>query len=131
MTMPIANVIEIPVLKANMMTKRTLVTPNLMTMPISNGITIPFPMWTVPLEKPGLMKSVTQMEYFLVGVIYNFYSNLILANVCPNSKYYHCFKIRSTYLDFSPEKINKFLERKDDEFVEEINFDEMVSCVTG
>ncbi|KAM7251262.1 hypothetical protein ACFE04_023145 [Oxalis oulophora] len=29
------------------------------------------------------------------------------------------------------EKINKFLDKKDDEIVEEINLDEMVSCVTG
>ncbi|KAM7262052.1 hypothetical protein ACFE04_021129 [Oxalis oulophora] len=40
--------------------------------------------WTVPLEKAGLMKSVTQMEFFLVGAIYNFYSNFIPANSDPN-----------------------------------------------
>ncbi|KAM7250039.1 hypothetical protein ACFE04_021922 [Oxalis oulophora] len=72
--------------------------------------------WTIPLEKVGLMKSVTQMKSFLIGVIHNFYSNLILANADPNSKHYHRFEIRSSYLDFSPEKINKFLDRKDDEF---------------
>ncbi|KAM7262245.1 hypothetical protein ACFE04_021322 [Oxalis oulophora] len=86
--------------------------------------------WTVPYEKIGLMKSVTQMESFSVGVIYNLYSNLILANVDKISNIITILRFGLVIL-ISLEKINKIIDWKDDEFVEEINLDEMVSCVIG